>query len=444
MPVLLLLLGGWFAAAETTLMNVSDAKLRHDAEEGSSDAAQLLRLMDASTRCHDVLKACMTLCWLLGCALACANFAGRLSARLTDAGLFSGGAAQLPAMMLCALLYALLVLAFGQYAPRRMASQRPERFIHSMLLPLRLITAVFRPLVWLLGLLANGLLLLCGMQPGNGQEEVTAEDIRLMVDMGSENGAIEETEKEMIENIFEFNDRSAEDVMTHRIDVTSIWVNDDHDTIVSTILKTGLSRFPVYDEDIDDIIGILNTRDYLLDCRSEHPHPLRTLLREAYFVPETVQADTLFRDMQKRKIHMAVVVDEYGGMSGIVTMEDLLEEIVGNIYDEFDPQAESEIVKLEDNLWRIAGSASLEDIAEALDIELPLEEDYDTLGGLIFNQFTTIPADGSTPEVDADGLHMKVERIVDHRVEHALVSKKPPESEDADGQETTGKKDDHE
>ena len=162
---------------------------------------------------------------------------------------------------------------------------------------------------------------------------------------------------------------------------------------------------------------------------------MRELLTEAYFVPCTVQADTLFRDMQKKKVHMAVVVDEYGGVSGIVTMEDLLEEIVGNIYDEFDPQETADIQQLEPNLWRISGSAPLEDVAEALGIELPLEEEYDTLGGLVFDQLTTIPEDGSCPEVDTNGLHIRVETLEDHRVESALVSRMLTEESDTTKEE---------
>ena len=165
----------------------------------------------------------------------------------------------------------------------------------------------------------------------------------MLVDIGSEKGAIEEEERNMIENIFEFNNMTAADVMVHRIDVVSLHVNDTPEDILSTIRETGLSRFPVYDADIDDIVGILNTRDFLLNCASDSQKPVRELLRSAYLVPQTVPADTLFSNMQKQKIHLAVVVDEYGGMSGIVTMEDLLEEIVGNIYDEFDPNEDNTI-----------------------------------------------------------------------------------------------------
>ena len=176
-------------------------------------------------------------------------------------------------------------------------------------------------------------------------------------------------------------------------------------------------------------MGILSTRDYLLNARRASPKPLKELLRAAYFIPESVRADVLFRDMQSKKVHMAIVVDEYGGTSGLVTMEDLLEEIVGNIYDEFDPQEDQEIIQLEPNLWRISGSAELEDVAEALEMEFPEDEESDTLGGLVFDQLSVIPEDGSKVEVDTHGLHIKVESIVDRRVDWALVSKCQEEEE---------------
>lgn len=184
---------------------------------------------------------------------------------------------------------------------------------------------------------------------------------------------------------------------------------------------------------MDDIIGILSTRDYLLNAQKAQPQPIKALLRSVYFVPESVKADVLFRDMQQKKVHMAIVVDEYGGTSGLVTMEDLLEQLVGEIYDEFDSEEEQEISKLGDELWRIAGSASLEDVAEAL--ELPLSEEdsdeYETLGGLVFGQLSVIPQDGAQPEVEALGMHIQVQEIKNHRVEWTLVRKLPqPEPEE--------------
>ena len=260
-----------------------------------------------------------------------------------------------------------------------------------------------------------------------GVDEVSEDGIMAMVEEGEESGAIESSEKELIENIFEFNNNTAEDVMVHRTDMVMICVQDTPEQIVTTIRESGLSRFPVYEENADDVVGILSTREYLLNARLEQPKPLKDLLRPAYFVPETVRADVLFRDMQNKKIHMALVVDEYGGTSGLVTMEDLLEEIVGNIYDEFDPQDEQDIIRLEDNLWRVSGTADLDELALAMGLELDEDEqderDYDTVGGLVFAQLSVIPEDGSCPVVEAQGLRVRVEKLTDRRVEWALVEK---------------------
>ena len=258
--------------------------------------------------------------------------------------------------------------------------------------------------------------------------QVSEDNIMAMVEEGEESGAIQTNEKEFIENVFEFDNMTARDVMIHRTDMVTLSLDEDPDTILDTIRQSGLSRFPVYGDDVDDILGVLSTREYLLNFHLPDPKPMKELLRPAYFVPETVQADVLFRDMQGKKIHMALVVDEYGGTSGLVTLEDLLEELVGNIYDEFDPQEEQEIIQLDDHRWRVSGSADLDELAEAIGLDLPNEEerDYDTLGGLVFSQLPVIPEDGSRPCVDALGLHIQVEELCDRRVEWALVEKLVP------------------
>ena len=260
--------------------------------------------------------------------------------------------------------------------------------------------------------------------------EVSENEILAMVEEGEESGSIEAIEKEMIENVFEFNNSCAEDLMIHRTDMVSLGVEDSDERILQAIRESGLSRFPVYGEDADDILGILSTRDYFLNAREPKPLPLRQLLRPAYFIPESVRADLLFRDMQSKKIHMAVVVDEYGGTSGLITLEDLLEELVGKIYDEFDPPEQQEIIPISDKLWRASGSADLEELAEAMEIELPWEEleelDCDTVGGLVFAQLSVIPDDGSRPVVEAMGLRIRVEDLSDRRVNWALVEKLEP------------------
>ncbi len=443
LQLVLILINGWFAATEVAILSLNELKLRADAEEGDKTAAKLLKLSEAPNKFLSTIQVCITLAGFLGSAFAAEAFSDPLTQALIQAGVkIDTEILDTLCVVGITLVLSYFTLVLGELTPKRIAMHYPDKMARMGLKVIIVCSAVFRPVVWLLSVSTNGLLRLLGIDPNADEEEVTEEDIRALVDMGEESGAIEEAEKEMIENIFEFNNLTAENVMTHRTDVTAIWVDEEWDVILQTIRETGLSRFPVYQEDMDDIIGTLNTRVFLLNMQTEKPRTVREMLREAYFVPSTVQADQLFRNMQLKKIHMAIVIDEYGGMSGIVTMEDLLEEIVGNIYDEFDPQAEAEIVRVDDETWRISGQAALSDVSDALDVELPLEEDYDTLGGLIFSQFTLIPEDGSHPEVDCYGLHIVVEKIEDHRVETALVSKLPEENEAAE--EETDRKSDSE
>lgn len=258
----------------------------------------------------------------------------------------------------------------------------------------------------------------------DGGDNVTEDEIRDMIDAGEESGSIESTEKEMIENVFDFSDVTASDVMTHRTDMCAIDIDDSAEEIDKLIADTGFSRFPVYEDDIDSVTGILYTREYLLNRMSPEPKPLSELIHDPLFTPERVRADVLFREMQKNKIHMAIVLDEYGGTSGLVTMEDLLEEIFGKIYDEFDENEQAEIQPLGDGKWRVAGSVDLETLSKAIGVEFDDEvyEDYDTLGGLVFSCLSIIPDDGERPHVEAFGLDIQVEVFADRRVEWATVS----------------------
>ena len=434
LQLVLIAVNAFFAATEMAVVSLNDNKIRRQAEENEKDkkARQLLKLVEAPNGFLSTIQVMITLSGYLGSAFAASNFAERLVGWLVeDMGwkLTSPDTLNTICVILITLILAYFTLVLGELTPKRVALQKPEQVARMVCGVITFFAKLTRPVVWFLSASTNAVLRLLGINPHAQGGNVTEEEIRMMVDIGEEKGAIQTNEREMIENIFEFNNSSAEDVMIHRTDVACIWINDPPDTIVKTILETGLSRFPVYEEDIDDVIGILYTRDYLLNEHQENPRPLREVLREAYFVPETVQADVLFRDMQRRKMHMAIVVDEYGGMSGIVTLEDLLEEIVGSIYDEFDPDAEQEITPIGENKWRVAGTVDLETLSEALDVELPLEEEYDTLGGLIYNQLTTIPQDGSHPEVEVCGLNIYVEELLDHRVETAVITKVMPQDE---------------
>ncbi len=428
---ILILINAFFAATEIAVISLNDNKVRKLAEDGDKKAAVMLKLAESPNDFLSTIQVCITLSGFLASALAADSFASRLSQALYAAGwtFFSHETLNTLCLIFITLVLSYFTLVLGELTPKRIAMQNPEKVARFSCGVIVFAQKFFRPVVRLLSGSTNLMLRLFHIHPGTNNDKVTEEEIRMMVDIGGESGTIQQDERTMIENIFEFNNTTAESVMIHRMDVVSIQVDETFDEILTTIRESGLSRFPVYDEDVDDIVGVLNTRDFLLNAQNDSPKPMRELLRPAYLVPETVQADTLFRDMQKRKVHMAIVVDEYGGMSGIVTMEDLLEEIVGNIYDEFDPAEESEIVQISENLWRCEGSVDLETLAETLDMELPLDEEYDTLGGMVLSCFSTIPEDGSKPVVDVNGLHIQVENINEHRIESALVSKILPSQE---------------
>ena len=417
---ILILAHAYLANAEAALNTMHEDAPKPDEEDTVRLGEKLSQMIQEPKKYILALRICRNLCVLFAGGIAAYIFLPMISEQLPAA--WNNIYIKLIVLLAVELLLMLCFQVFGFAIPQFRGTKFAEKTAKRTAPMVRFLAGVMSPTVWMVDVMVRFLSGLTGSELPQ-EDEVTEDDILQMVDMGGETGAIEENEKEMIENIFEFNNQTAEDIMVHRTDVTSIWVGDDRETVIKTILDTGLSRFPVYDQDIDAIIGILSTRDYLLNTHRKEPKPIRSLLREAYFVPEHVAADVLFRNMQKKKMHMAIVVDEYGGMSGIVTMEDLLEQIVGNIYDEFDPQAEVEIVQVGPNLWRISGAATLEDIAEQLNVELPEDEDYDTLGGMVFNQLTTIPKDGSHPEVDLYGLHILVEKLEDHRIETALVSK---------------------
>ena len=257
-------------------------------------------------------------------------------------------------------------------------------------------------------------------------EEVSEDEIMAMVEEGEESGAIQSNEKELIENVFEFDTMTARDVMVHRTDMVTLSLDDDEETILSAIRESGLSRFPVYGSDLNDILGILNARDLLLDMASSRHRTVRELMRPAYLVPETLSADDLFRDMQHKKVHLAVVIDEYGELAGVVSLEDLLEEIVGNIYDEFDPAEPPELEHLEDGVWRCSGGLSVDTLAEELGFDPPEDADYDTVGGMVLSCLRTIPEDGSRPHVEAGGLDLQVEQVADHRIQWVLVRRSQP------------------
>ena len=405
---------------------ISDNRFERLADEGDIRAAKLLSRVE---NVEGALPAIQLGTW------AVIFMAGFLAAVGFVQPVYAAAPSQLVGNLIMVgiiLVICCLTQILGVRLPRRLAARHPDQLAVSMFSAVELVGGLFSPLFRLNSMAVRGILKLMRIDISETTEKVTEDEIMAMVDMGEEKGAIEANEKEMIENIFEFNNKNAEECMTHRTSVTAIQVDSTDDEVIALIEETGLSRFPVYDKDIDDILGVLTTRRYLLSARTGQPKSIRELMSPAFFVPESVKTDVLFREMQARKTHMAIVVDEYGGTSGLVTMEDLLEEIVGNIYDEFDTQAEQDLIQQPDGSWKAAGSVELARLCEALDIEALDNDEFDTLGGLVFSQLTEIPEDGSHPEVECFGLHIRVDKLAERRVEWATVIKvqQPQEEEE--------------
>ncbi len=434
--VVLILFNAFFAMTEIAVISLTPAKLKKMAEEGDVTAQRLLRLVEEPSGFLSTIQIGITLAGFLGSAFAADGFSDPLVHWVYD----TLGFQAIPLSVLdplsvilvtCILSY--FTLIFGELVPKRIAMQKTYEVARIACGPVLFLMTVARPVVAFLSFSTNTMLRLLRLKTEAQEEQVTEEEIRLMVDMGEERGTIQPEEKQWIENVFDFGDCVASDSMTHVSDMRALQVDTPPEEIAEVIAQTGLSRFPVYEADINHIIGVLAARDFLLERGRPNPRPLRELLRAPYFIPESVPCSVLFNDMQQKKIHLCIVLDEYGETAGLITMEDLLEEIVGNIYDEFDPQEPAEIEQLGENLWRVSGSLDIETLAETLDVDLPEDEDYETLGGLVFSCLHTIPRDGSTFELEVHGLHIWVDLVQDHRVVQARVSKlapPPPPEED--------------
>ena len=429
--VILILINAFFAATEIAVISLNANKLRKLEEEGDKLAPKLLHMVEDSSGFLSTIQIAITLSGFLGAAFAGDAFAEYLTAWLLSLGVgIPASVLDTISLVVVTIILSYFTLVFGELVPKRIAMQKSMEMARLSCRVVSAIATIAKPVVKLLSLSTNGVLRLLRMRTDVEEEQVTEDEIRMMIDLGNESGSINEDEKELLHNVFDFSDHTVSDVMTHAADVESISVDATREEVLDTIRSTGLSRFPVYGEDESDILGVLNTRDFLVDWVSDGTKSVRDLMRPAYLVPESLSADDLLRDMQIKKIHLAVVLDEYGELAGVITVEDLLEEIVGNIYDEFDPAEPQELEQLGENLWRVSGSLSVEDLAEELDMELPEDEDYDTVGGMLLSCLRTIPEDGSRPLVQVHGLELQAEKVEDHRIRSVLVRKLPDDTEE--------------
>ncbi|WP_349672605.1 hemolysin family protein [Lacrimispora sp.] len=416
------------------IQNVNTTELEHQMEEGSEKAAKLLHIVNRPTRFVNTIQITTNLIGMVTGVFVLGQFKIWLEAILSRGSDGPNRWISLFSLFLVGACLIILLISFGIIIPKRCAAENPEKWGYRMLPAVTFIMIPLIPFAWVANLIAFIVLKVMGIDMASDNENVTEEDIMSMVNEGHEQGVLEAREAEMITNIFELNDKEAADIMTHRKNLVSLDGEMMLKEAVTFILTEGYnSRYPVYKKDVDDIIGILHMKDALIAAETEENGSrqlweIEGLLREAHFIPETRNLDTLFKEMQSRKIHMVIVVDEYGQTSGIVTMEDILEEIVGNILDEYDMDEEF-IVPSDDGTYVMNGMTTLEDVERALDIEFDEEDydSYDTINGLLISRLDRIPQEGEESEVSIMGYKFKILQVENKMIQTVRVWKEEPE-----------------
>lgn len=423
----LILLNAVFACAEIAVISMNDAKLAKLVSQGDKRAVRLARLTSQPARFLATIQVAITLSGFLGSAFAADNFSDRLVDWLLRLGVgIPVKTLDTLAVILITIILSYFTLIFGELVPKRVAMRKAESLALGMSALISGIAKLFAPIVWLLTASTNGVLRLLGIDPNAEDETVSEEEIRMLVDVGSEKGAIDHEEKEFIQNVFEFDDLTAGEIATHRTEVVILWLEETMEQWERTIHDSRHSIFPVCDETADRVVGVLKAKDFFRQADKSRTAVLAAAVKPAYFVPESIKADVLFRNMKKSRNRFAVVIDEYGGMSGILTMNDLIAQLVGTFTDdEAEKAPPADIERMDSTTWKIRGCAPLTDVSKALGVSLS-SEDFDTFNGLVFDALGAIPEDGKAFEIETAGLIIKVIEVKDHRVEKALVCLENP------------------
>lgn len=414
------LMNAFFAGAEMAVVSVNRNRIRSLAEEGNRKAVVIQGLFEDSTKFLSTIQVAITFAGFYSSASAASSISPVLGAWMEQRGI--------PYSMALAsngvtLLLMFLNLVFGELVPKRIALQRAEQFCMITVMPIHYISKILSPFIKLLSLSTTGVLKLLRMKTEDEEEIVTEEEIKAMLKMGAESGTVEDSEREMINSVFSFDDKSARELMVPRREVFAIDIGEPQEEILDAVLGSRHSRIPVYEETVDNIIGILHVRDVIRQMRKkpEETVDIRMLLREAFFVPDTKDADDLFRELQSSRRHMAVLVDEYGGCSGIITVEDLVEAIMGDIHEE-DELAEPEIRTLADGKYLVDGSMLLEDLNEELSLSL-ISENYDTLSGYMIENLGYIPKEKECAIVQTAYGKLYTEEVKDNRIVRVRIEK---------------------
>lgn len=423
LQVILIACNAIFACTEIAFLSVNDLKLAKLTESGDKRAVRLSRLTSQPAKFLATIQVAITLSGFLGSAFAADNFSDRLVSWVISLGVsIPEKTLNAISVVLITIILSYFTLVFGELVPKRIAMRKAESIALALSGFITVISSIFKPIVWLLTLSTNGMLRLFGIDPNENEEPVTEEEIRMMVDEGSEQGNIGQQERELIKNVFEFNDISASEIATHRMEVSVLWMDEELSDWDKTIHDSRHTIYPVCSETKDNVVGILNAKDYFrLDDRTRDN--VLALVRPAWFVPGSIKADALLRSMKNSRCHFAIVLDNYGGMQGVITITDLLEQVMGDFDDDpagGDEDDEGIVERIDSKTWCITNDPPLDEVAEKLSVELPSDE-YDTLGSLIFATLGEVPSDSSKPELDLFGMHVKVSSIANHRLKKAII-----------------------
>jgi len=411
-----------FACAEISVLTMNQNKLAKLASSGDKRALRLTKLTEQPAVFLSTIQVGITLINLLSSAVATESFSDRLEALLANMGLkILSAISSVLSVIIITLLLTYFTVLLGELIPKRIGMNKADKIAFRLSRLILFVSKLFTPAVWLFSVSTNGLMKIFGIDT-NAKENDSAEDeIRMILDAGNQDGSILAEEKDMIQNIFEFDDISAREIMTHRTEVSLLWLEETDEQWAQTIIESRHSLYPVCSETPDNIIGVLNTKLYFRLNDKSRESIMANAVTPAYFVPETVRADILFKNMKQSRNHFAVVVDEYGGMSGIITMNDLLEQLVGDLEDDITVPPEIPLIeRIDSKTWKIQGSAPLDEVAEQLGVKLP-EEDYDTFGGMVFGLLGIVTNETTLPTIEEYGLVIKVTEIKDRRVESAVV-----------------------
>ena len=424
LQIILIALNALFACTEVAVISTSDVRLEKLAASGNKKAVRLKKLTDKPTRFLATIQVAITLAGFIGAAFAADSFSELLTSALVKTGTgIPAAVIKKVSVVLITLVLSFFTLVFGELVPKRLAMKDPEKIALATSGMITFVSRLFAPMVWLLNISSNGILRLMGIDPDSEDDTVTEEEILMMSDAGAEKGTIDEDENRIIKNVFAFDDTTVEQVCTHRTDVDVLWSDDDTSVWEETIHRTRHSSFPICGESVDNVIGVLNAKDYFrLDDKSRD-NSMASAVHEPCFVHENMKADRLFDQMKQRGAdHFAIVVDEYGGMSGIITITDLVEELVGDFADDPEDEPAVRLEKTGDNTWTVPGICSLSDVCEELDVVLPADK-YETFGGYVIAELGEIPKDGSQLSLEAGGLHIDITEVKHHRIEVCRVTK---------------------